>query len=282
MLNIITGTALFSNFYYHHQELIKVLLRLKEKDTRPKLTPEDDFDFPEKWEDSMKNKLNDIIKASEKKSELKITDNKVYKGEYKTIKGEKLPFGKGVLEFVRDNRKHIGNFQNGDLNGDGGVVESSGSKVIGTFKNGQLDGLGEMLNFFGKSYKGNFKEGKPHGKGKWLFQDGSFCVTDTKDEDNIFAKCYEKNNELYYVGDYKNYAYTGTGKFYFENGESYEGEMNEGKVEGYGVRRDKYGDELYKGDFINNQFVGRLQNREVVGYITIGVLNIILSLISKK
>lgn len=282
MLNAITGAALFGNFYYHHQELIKSLLRLKEKEQRPVLTEKDDFDLPKDWELKIKENLNKIVTESEKKPEIKITDNKLYRGEVKKIQGEKVPTGKGMMETLNDKRKYIGIFQGGDLNGEGGIVDPSGSRTIGNFKNGNLDGLGMLQNYYEKTYKGNFKDGKPCGKGRWIFKDESFCITDTADEENITAKCYEKSNELYYEGDYNNYTYTGKGKFYYENGESYEGELSEGNIEGYGIRRDKHGDELYQGQFLNNQFVGRLQNREVAGYITIGVLNILMSIILKK
>jgi len=282
MINALTVSALAGNFYYHHQELLKSILRLKNGEKRPILKEENDFELPKNWENNIKDQLNSIIKAHNEKSPVKITDYKTYKGEYKNIKGDKIPSGKGILETVKDGRKYIGTFQNGELTGEGGIMDPSGSRIIGTFKNGSLDGLGEMLNDFGKTYKGNFKEGTPAGKGKWIFQDGSFCITDTQDEENIIAECYEKNRELYYKGDYKNYSYTGKGLFYFENGESYEGDMIEGKVEGYGIRRDKYGDELYRGNFVNNQFIGKLQNREVAGYIAIGVVNILLSMILKK
>ena len=282
MINALTVSALMGNFYYHHQELLKSILRLKNGENRPILKEENDFELPKNWENNIKDQLNSIIKAYNDKSQVKITDYKTYKGEYKNIKGDKIPNGKGILETVKDGRKYIGTFQNGELTGEGGIMDPSGSRILGTFKNGSLDGLGEMLNDFGKTYKGNFQEGSPFGKGKWIFQDGSFCITDTKDEENIMAECYEKNRELYYKGDYKNYSYTGKGIFYFDNGESYEGDMVEGKVEGYGIRRDKYGDELYRGNFVNNQYIGKLQNREVAGYVAIGVLNIILSMLLKK
>ncbi len=282
MINALTVSALAGNFYYHHQEMLKYFLRIKTGDNRPILKDEDDFELPKNWENSVKDNLNSIVKAYNDKSSVKITDYKTYKGEYKNIKGDKIPQGKGILETVKDGRKYIGTFQNGELTGEGGIIDPSGSKILGTFKNGSLDGLGEMLNDFGKTYKGNFQEGRPFGKGKWIFQDGSFCITDTVDEDNIMAACYEKDNKMYYKGEYKNYSYTGKGIFYFENDESYEGDMNEGKVEGYGIRRDKFGDELYKGNFINNQYMGKLQNREVVGYVAIGVVNILLSMLLKK
>lgn len=282
MINILTGVALVANFYYHHNELLKTLLRLRDKEKRPVLTEADDFELPKDWETNMKEHLNKIIKTYEKKNEVKITDNKSFKGEVKTIKKVKVPHGKGILETLRDNRKYIGTFENGELNGEGGIIYPSGAKILGTFKNGSLDGVGEMLNDFGKSYKGHFKEGKPFGKGKWIFDDGSFCITDMKDEENIYAQCYERNNELYYKGGYKNFGYTGKGKFYFENNESYEGDMNEGKFEGYGIRRDKYGDELYRGTFVDNKYVGYFQQREVIGYVTIGIVNILSSMILKR
>ena len=282
MLNAVTGAALFGNFFYHHKEFLQTILFLREKQKRPILLEEDDYDLPINWETNIKDNLNKIVKDSEKKTEAKITDNKKYRGDYKIIDGEKVPHGKGVLELINDNRKSVGTFNEGRLNGEGGITDDSGSKVIGTFRNNYLDGLGLMLNQFEKTYKGNFKEGQPYGRGKWIFKDGSFCVTDTKDAENITAKCYEKNRELYYVGDFKDYSYTGQGKYYFENGESYEGEMNEGRVEGYGSRKDQYGDELYRGQFVNNAYIGSLQNREVAGYIGVGIVNIVLSIIFKR
>jgi len=281
MLNGLTLTALFGNFYYHHQELIKTFLRLKEKEQRPILTDEDDFDLPKGWDAYIKEKLNSIIKDCEKKSEIKITDNKKYRGEVKTIQKEKVPFGKGILEFT-NGKKIVGTFENGELNGEGGIIEPSGFRVMGNFKNGKLDGIGEIVYDNKRTYRGKFKEGTGIEKGRLNWADDHFCILNIVDEESTTAKCFEPSKELYYIGDYKNYHCTGKGKVYFGDAQSYEGDVYEGILEGYGVRKDKYGDELYRGPFSNNEFKGKLQNREVVGYITIGVVNIILSLLIRK
>ncbi len=279
MLNGVTIAALLGNYYYFHPEYVKTVLGLKEKAKKPVLVEEDDFEPPRDWEVERKEYLNKVIRENEKKTKIKLTDNKIYRGEAKKIDGEKVPYGKGYVEF-ENGKRMVGSFINGELNGEGGIVDPDVSQALGNYKNGELEGLGAVLFPF-KSYRGYFVNGAPSGKGKWNFDGGSSCVTETIDQDNITAKCYTKDNELYYQGDYKNFSYTGKGKFYFDNGETYEGDLKDGKLDGYGTQRDKYGDKMYSGEFVDNVFKGKMDWKEVYGYLAIGVLNMALSLLKK-
>ena len=271
-----------ANCWYHHQEFIKAHLGLREKPKKPVLKEEDDFSLPDGWEQNIKKNLSAIWEKYKGASKITLPSGAQYRGETKKEKGNKIPHGKGILDDP-DNFLYIGNFNNQKYEGEGQLLQSTGTKLLGNFKQDELDGYGIVTNDKGTTYQGIFKNNVPYLRGKITYPDGAFCIVNEENKENVMAHCYEKNKELYYKGDFKGYVYDGKGTLYLDNGEIYEGEFKKGKIEGYGRRLDKYGDELYRGNFVDGQFTGSwpVQNRETSIYIGIGLVNVLVSLLKK-
>lgn len=279
-IDALSVAAAVGNCWFHHQEFFRYYLGMREKYQRPVLKSDIEYRPPEKWEENLKNSLNTIWEKYKDKKPITLQSGQQYKGETKKVKGTVIPHGKGILGVPGD-YLYVGNFENGIENGEGQALRSDTSKRLGTFKNGALTGLALISMGEGDTYIGNFKEDQPIGKGKLLLKNGSFCNVDIE-ESKSMAECYEKNNEMYYKGDFTDFKCSGKGTFYFDNGESYEGDLVEGNIEGYGKRFDKYGDELYRGNFANNQYKGYFQERETIGYLTIGFVNLLLHALTRK
>jgi hypothetical protein len=66
----------------------------------------------------------------------------------------------------------------------------------------------------------------------------------------------QPNNERY-VGTWKNGKMDGAGRYYFANGDYYDGEFKQDIAEGYGVYFHAESGGLYKGQFSANKRNGR-------------------------
>jgi curved DNA-binding protein CbpA len=86
----------------------------------------------------------------------------------------------GTIVFPGE-RKYIGEFKDGNPNGQGAVRLPDGSKYIGGFKDGKPNGRGTFDSDLSGTYVGEFKDGTFNGHGTFTMRDGTRYVGEFKD-----------------------------------------------------------------------------------------------------
>ena len=68
---------------------------------------------------------------------------------------------------------------------------------------------------------------------------------------------YYKNGDIKYDGYFVKDKYEGTGKFFWKDGNFYDGQWLNGHKHGKGILFDKNGEIEYEGNFVNGQRNGK-------------------------
>ncbi len=179
-----------------------------------------------------------------------------YEGSY--VNGQRT--GKGTYVSAKGWR-YEGDWIDGRMEGKGKYVSDEGWYYEGDFVNGVSEGYGVHHYANGDVFEGEWKNDKRQGKGKYTFADGSYYTGEWKDGKNISAsetvrpatketKAAEskKTTEKKTTG-------TTTAHQSYSSGDTYDGEMLNGKRHGHGIYRWADGD-CYEGDFVNNKRTG--------------------------
>ena len=165
---------------------------------------------------------------------------------------EKNFHGYGI--FYISGNKYEGFWNFGKLSGECRYFLQNKDYFIGNFKEGQAFGKGKYFHNDGTIYDGEWLDDQPMGKGTEYFIDGSSFV-------GIFENGLKKNGKFlwndgsYYEGDIKNNLFDGKGKFHWKEGREYIGEWKNGKMNGKGVMNYLDGAK-YEGDFFNGKREG--------------------------
>ncbi len=116
----------------------------------------------------------------------------------------------GTYTFANFNQ-YVGEFKDGQYNGQGTLTYANGDKYVGEFKYGKKNGQGTLTFASGAKYVGEYKDDKRNGQGTITWADGDKYVGEFKDG---------KRNGYGYFFDGANDKYKGD-KFFgvFENGE---------------------------------------------------------------
>lgn len=151
-----------------------------------------------------------------------------------------------------------GYFENGKLNGKGITYQRSGEKCEGEFRNGRpwnADGKFQIPDLK-CSFNGNWRNGDPNGNGIVTFENGD--VVEGVFESGLSGEVvWRFNRGQQYKGTIQNGRLTGHGKLYASDGFcSYDGDFNDGKMHGSGIRYMRNG-ERYVGGFLNDKYHGQ-------------------------
>ena len=117
---------------------------------------------------------------------------------------------RGTLIFP-DRRTYVGEFVDGDPNGEGTATWPDGQKYVGGFKDGLPNGQGSVTFPSGRKYVGEHKDGAPNGQGTATWPDGRK-----------------------YVGGFKGGLPNGQGTYTWPDGRKYVGESRDGQIDGVG------------------------------------------------
>ena len=109
-----------------------------------------------------------------------------------------------------DGTKYEGEIHSNRITGKGKYYFPSGAKYTGSVLNGLRDGFGKYFSPEGVTYEGEWKDGLKHGKGMM------------------------KTESMTYDGSWELGNINGKGKIKWENGNIFEGEFKENKMNGYG------------------------------------------------
>ena len=140
--------------------------------------------------------------------------------------------GKGEIIYSNGARER-GTYYNNEFNGWNTLVDEQGILYVGLFNKLGLNGKGLRYNKeINHIYKGDFLNGLRHGVGK------------------------DYRNNSKYEGDFRKDKKCGKGKIVFDSGDTYEGEFNDNKFNGYGHYIWFKNHHEYKGNYLNGKFHG--------------------------
>ena len=156
--------------------------------------------------------------------------NPKYKGEIKNGK----PEGFGIITNMgfdsnySDGRKYVGEYKDGNENGQGTYTWSDGHKYVGEFKDGLPNGQGTQTFPNGDKYVGEFKDGQLNGQGTYTWSDGNKYVGEYKDGKRNGQGTQTLPNGMKYVGKWKDEE-EWNGTIYRKNGNNF-GKFVNGKM----------------------------------------------------
>ena len=120
-----------------------------------------------------------------------------------------------------DGTKYIGEYKNGEKNGQGTVTWTSGDKYFGEWINDRRTGQGTYWYANGDIYIGRFKDGKIAGHGTLTYSNGNKYVgkynNDKRHGQGTFTWADGEWSGDKYIGEWKNDDRTGQG-IYYSNG----------------------------------------------------------------
>jgi hypothetical protein len=73
----------------------------------------------------------------------------------------------------RDGDRYVGEWKNGNLNGQGTLTTVRGDKFVGEFKDGKFSGQGSLTAVNGDKFVGQWNDGKLNGHATWFASNGS-------------------------------------------------------------------------------------------------------------
>ena len=140
--------------------------------------------------------------------------------------------GKGEMIYSNGARER-GTYYNNEFYGWNTLVDDQGILYVGLFNKLGLNGKGLRYNKeINHIYKGDFLNGLRHGIGK------------------------DYRNNSKYDGEFRKDKKCGKGKIIFDSGDTYEGDFNDNKFNGYGHYIWFKNGHEYKGNYLNGKFHG--------------------------
>ena len=153
-----------------------------------------------------------------------------YIGEVNLYNSHKCGFGKTI--YINGSLEEVTYLEN-EFKGWNKFIDNTGIIYVGLFNKFGLNGKGLRFNQeINHIYKGDFLNGLRHGKGK------------------------DYRDKIKYEGDFIKDKKCGKGKILFESGDTYEGEFNDNKFNGYGHYIWAKNKNEYKGNYLNGKFHG--------------------------
>jgi hypothetical protein len=100
---------------------------------------------------------------------------------------------------------------------------------VGEFKNGEHNGQGIITFFNGEQYNGEFKNGNYHGQGTYIWANGKIYSGEYNNDVWSGFATFMTTPEIYYSGYFKNNFMDGKGAVHINQKGSFVGELKEGK-----------------------------------------------------
>ena len=159
---------------------------------------------------------------------------------------EKQAFYEGEVNYL--NQRHglgkikyedtvqIGMWRNNNFSGWGRIIKRNGQAFEGKFNNGVLNGKG-VYKYKDVLYVGNFENGIRQGKGVLFTKNFNYQGQFTQGKIDGYGKIVfiePHMEECEYEGFFKNNKIEGNGLMKWKNGNMYQGEMKDGKMNGRG------------------------------------------------
>jgi len=102
----------------------------------------------------------------------------------------------------KEDRKYVGEIENGKPNGQGSETAPDGTKYVGEWKDGNQHGQGTYTFPDGAKYVGEYKDGKRNGQGTFTFLNGDKGIGEFRDDNPWNITDYDKNGNI--IGKFVN------------------------------------------------------------------------------
>lgn len=157
-----------------------------------------------------------------------------------------------------------GQFEKHKYHGYGIFHKKNGDVYMGYCINGMADGLGILALFTGEKYKGYFSRNARHGKGVCAYPNGSRYAGQwyrgVHEGFGIYLGPIEKNSNgkrEKYVGEWSASKKEGKGRYFFSNGDIYDGDFHNNLAKGLGIYIHTKEGNIYSGEWDNDMRNGR-------------------------
>ena len=137
----------------------------------------------------------------------------------------------------------------------GSWTGSNGDKYLGEWKNGNANGQGTKTWANGDKYVGEYKDDKKNGQGTYRYSNGDKYVGEWKDDKKNGQGTYTWPNGDKYVGEWKDNNRTGQGINTWADGEKYVGEFEDSKLNGRGIFYSADGSTKHSGIYQDDKLV---------------------------
>ena len=122
----------------------------------------------------------------------------------------------------------------------GSWTDSDGNQYVGEWKNGNFNGQGTYIWTEGAKHVGEYREGFRNGQGTTIYSNGDKYVGEWKDDKrNGLGTYFSLADNLWkgdkYVGEFKDGLFSGQGTYSFTSGNKYVGEWKMDKYNGRGI-----------------------------------------------
>jgi hypothetical protein len=135
-----------------------------------------------------------------------------------------------------------------------GKLTTPEKTLMGHWRNNQFTGWGREINKNGEIYEGKFINGKLYGKG--MYSNGNeFYIGDFRNN-NMLGYGEIFNDEFHYYGQLWNKVPNGKGKIHIYKEGNYEGDFENGEMDGIGVFKWNNGD-YYFGEIKKGKMNGK-------------------------
>lgn len=150
---------------------------------------------------------------------------------------------------------YTGSWKSSAMSGSGNMLFEGVGTYSGTYADSKRSGKGSFIWENGDTYDGEWSEDRINGEGVYTFANGDY-VQGTFKDNKAASGTYHISTEDY-VCDIalSDGSLSSTVKLSFASGESYEGEIHNGKLNGNGVIQYKDGS-TYNGGFADNRKSG--------------------------
>ena len=159
--------------------------------------------------------------------------------------------------------KYVGEFIDGDFNGQGTFTFDNGDKYVGEWRDDKQNGQGTFTWPDGEKYVGEHKDDKRNGQGTYTWTNGNKYVGEFKDDKKNGQGTYTFASGTKYVGEYKDDKKNGQGTYTWTNGNKYVGEYKDGKRDGQGTLTFADGT-IDEGIWKDGEFVSAQTSPEIV------------------
>ena len=202
----------------------------------------------------------EILNKESKKEDVSIKKEvKTYYYKQEEKKEEKV-IKQGYQKVNYANGRYEGKYSNDLRSGHGVFYFNNNDRVEGTWENDKMNGYGNYYYANGDKYEGFFKDGLFHGRGSLFYKNGKAKVGYWENgkikEELIFGR--EDYENGYYEGEFLNGERHGLGTYYFNIGSKYEGRWVHNEFTGSGKFYSEDGT-VYEGYFINGKLNGHCE-----------------------
>lgn len=153
---------------------------------------------------------------------------------------------KVVISFADDSMRYEGNWHSDDFSGEGTLRFADGDIYSGSFQSSRFDGFGTFKSTEQREISGIFSQGvltEPD----YIAIPGANIRLDFRSDGSVIIE----SRDYIYIGAMKDWLPAGKGEYFFADGSSYTGSLQNGLAQGYGVLKGANGIILYEGEWEN-------------------------------